>query len=92
MIHRIGKRKFKIYAFDLESHNDIESIEKAETSMWLGCLLDENSKQDDPNSYVYSIEEFVDKLDYLSSPKKRKNHNDTRETKNICIWIYAAGG
>lgn len=88
MIHRIGKRKFKIYAFDLESHNDEESIAKAETSMWLGCLLDETSKVDDPNSYLYSIEEFVDKLEFLSAPKSRKNHNDTRETKNICIWIY----
>ena len=40
MIQRIGRKKFKIYAFDLESHNDDESIEKAETSMWFGCLLD----------------------------------------------------
>lgn len=88
MIHRIGRKKFKIYAFDLESHNDDESILKAETSMWLGCLLDENSKIDDEESYIYSIKEFVDKLDYLSSPKTRKSANDTRETKNICIWIY----
>ena len=88
MIHRIGKRKYKIYAFDIESHNDIETIEKGETSMWLGCLIDEESKIDDETSYLYDMDSFIDKLDILSSPKRRKDHNKTRECKNICIYIY----
>ena len=28
MIHRIGRKKYKCFAFDLESHNDSESIAK----------------------------------------------------------------
>ena len=44
---RIGRRKFLLYAFDLESHNDPESIAKRETSMWLGCLIDETNTVDD---------------------------------------------
>ena len=88
MIHRVGRKKFKIYAFDIETHNDIESIEKGESSMWLGCLIDETSKIDDELSYMYNMDTFIDKLDELSSPKKRKNHNDPKLCKNICIYIY----
>ena len=88
MIHRIGRRKYQIYAFDIETHNDIESIEKCESSMWLGCLIDENSKIDDENSYMYDMETFIDRIEYLSAPKKRRNHNDPKLCKNICIYIY----
>lgn len=88
MIHRIGKRKYQIYAFDIETHNDLESIEKMESSMWLGCLIDENSKVEEESSYMYDMDTFLDRLDYLSSPKKRSNHNDNRKCKNVCIYIY----
>lgn len=88
MIQRIGRRKYKIFAFDLESHNDDESIAKAETSMWLGCLLDENSKMDDEESYLYNISDFVDKLDLLSKPQKRHSKEQKKDVKNICIYIY----
>ena len=87
MIHRIGKKKFNIFAFDLESHNDEESIAKMETSMWLGCLINEESKIDDEDSYLYSIGEFVDKIEFLSSPNKRKK-NESRKVINTCIYIY----
>lgn len=88
MIHRIGRRKYQVYAFDIETHNDDESIAKCESSMWLGCLIDENSKMDDEESYMYDMDSFIDKIDYLSSPKKRKNHNDPKLCKNVCIYIY----
>ena len=64
MIHRINRKNYQIYAFDLESHNDEESIEKQETSMWLGCLIDENSTIDDEASYLYSMDEFIDRLSF----------------------------
>ena len=88
MIHRIGRRKFKIYAFDIETHNDIETIAKGETSMWLGCFIDENSKVDDESSYLYNMDSFIDKLEMLSAPQKRHNKNSPKECKNICIYIY----
>lgn len=88
MIHRIGRRKYKIYAFDIETHNDIESISMGVSSMWLGCLIDESSKMEDESSYLYDMDSFIDRLDELSSPKKRKSKNSPKECKNVCIYIY----
>ena len=85
MIQRIGRRKYNIKAMDLETHNDLESIAKNETSMWLGCYIDENSKEEDGDSYFYSMDEFLDRLEKESSPKRK---NDTRLCSNICIYIY----
>ena len=62
---RINRKKYKCYAFDIESHNDEESIRKRETSMWLGCLIDENSKIDDESSYLYDMDSFIDKIEEL---------------------------
>lgn len=70
---------------DIESHNDDESIAKGETSMWLGCYLDENSKVDDEDSYFYDMDEFLDRLEQDSSPKII---NGKRPVKNICCYIY----
>lgn len=85
MIQRIGRRKYNIKAMDLETHNDLESIAKNETSMWLGCYIDENSKEESEDSYFYSMDEFLDRLEKESSPKRK---NDTRLCSNICIYIY----
>ena len=86
MIHRIGRKNFNIFAFDLESHNDLESIAKGETSMWLGCLLNETSKVNDESSFLYSIKELLDRLEALSTPKRK--HGENRPCKNVCIFIY----
>ena len=86
MIHRISRKKYKIFGFDLESHNDSESIAKKETSMWLGCFIDENSKIDDPRSYVYSIDELLTRLEYESTPKRK--HNESVPIKNVAVYIY----
>ena len=85
MILRIGRRKFNVKAMDIESHNDEESIAKGETSMWLGCYIDENSKEENEDSYFYSMDEFLDRLEKESSPRRVK---DTRQCSNICIYIY----
>ena len=84
---RIGRRKFSLYAFDLESHNDPESIEKKETSMWLGCFIDETNSVEDEDSYLYDIGSFVDKLEALSNPKRRHGERK-RPCKNIAVYIY----
>lgn len=88
MERRLGRRKFRVYAMDIESHNDEESLAKRETSAWLGCFIDENSKAEDPASYFYSMEEFVDKLESESRPQPRRRANDTRKCANICVYIY----
>ena len=87
MIHRIGLRKYNIYALDIETHNDLESLAKMETSMWLGCLINEDSKVDDPASYFYTMDELIDRLDMMTSPK-RKSSKEKKPCKNVCIYIY----
>ena len=87
MIARINRRKFQIWAMDIETHNDEESIERRETSMWLGCFIDENSKISDGESYFYSIGEFLDRCEGMTS-KRRKKANDTRPCNNLAVFIY----
>ena len=87
MIRRIGKRKYNIYSFDIESHNDDESIKLQQTSAWLLCFIDENSKIEDESNYFYSMIDFLKYLKDISS-KKRKNKNDPRPCNNYAIYIY----
>ena len=87
MIQKLGRTNYQIFAMDVESHNDSESIAKQETSIWLGCLLDENSRIDDPNSYFYTIDEFLNKIINYSKPKRNKPHG-TALCKNVCVYIY----
>ena len=83
---RINKHKFKVKAMDIETHNDRESIAKKETSMWLGCYIDENSKIDDEESYFYSMEEFIERLEKDSTPTLTKKR--TKKQNNIVVYIY----
>lgn len=86
MIHRIGRKKYDIYAMDIETHNDEESIEKRETSMWLGAFINEESKVYEDSSYFYTMDEFLDRLQDLSSRKRPKGKK--RPTINIAVYIY----
>ena len=88
MLQRLGRRKYKIFAMDIESHNDAESLAKMETSAWLGCFIDENSSEEDENSYFYSMGEFVDILERESTIKPRRTANETRQCANVCVYIY----
>ena len=90
MVHRIGRKLYDIYAMDIESHNDAESIEKQETSMWLGCFINENSKVYDDDSYFYTMDEFLERLRQLSSRKRKKVKGvlQKRPCTNIAVYIY----
>ena len=83
---RISKKKFIIKAMDVESHNDLESIAKRETSIWLGCYIDEFSKKEDSKSYFYTISEFLDRLEEDSTPTLTNKR--TKKRNNICVYIY----
>ena len=85
MIQRISRKKFNIFAFDLESHNDEESIAKQETSMWLGCFIDENSKVEDEDIYFYDMDSLIDHLEVITTPKRSRHHNPIR---NCCAFIW----
>lgn len=85
MIEKIGRKKFKIYSFDIESHNDEESIKNKVTSMWLGSLIDETSKVDDESCYYYNMDSVIDKFEELTKCIY-KGHK--KPCKNACIYIY----
>ena len=87
MIATINRKKYQIYAMDVESHNDETSRKNRETSIWLGCLINEESKEDDESSYFYTIDEFLNRCEQLTI-KKRKTANETRKIKNLCCYIY----
>ena len=84
---RINRKLYNIYAMDIESHNDEESIAKRETSMWLGCFINEDSKMDDESSYFYTMDEFLSRCEELTN-KKRKSSKENRPCKNIAVFIY----
>lgn len=90
MIHRINRKNYRIFAFDIESHNDEESIAKQETSMWLGCLADDLSREEDESIYFYNMDDFISRIEELSTASRKKNNgkNEKRPVKNICIYIY----
>ena len=90
MIHRISRKKYQIFSFDIESHNDEESIAKKETSMWLGCFIDETSQEEDESIYFYNMNDYLDRLEELTSRtrKKTQGKNEKRPVKNICTYIY----
>lgn len=89
MFTRIKRKKYRVFAFDIESHNDEESIAKGETSMWLGCLIDETSTMND-DVFFSTMDEFIDRLEELSSVKrgKKKGKNDARPCNNLIIYCY----
>lgn len=84
---RINRKLYEIYGMDIESHNDLESIAKRETSMWLGCFINEDSKEDDDRSYFYTMDEFLQRCEEITS-KKRKSSKETRPCKNLAVFIY----
>lgn len=86
MIQRISRRNFNIYALDIETHNDVESISKMETSMWLGCFIDETSGIDDESSYFYNWDELMEKLKTIA--KIKRNKKGVRLCSNVLIYIY----
>ena len=88
MYKRIARKKYIIKALDIETHNDLESIKKQETSMWLGCYIDENSKVGDEDSYFYSMDELISRFEAETSPKRPKDKNASRPIKNIAVYIY----
>lgn len=83
---RIGRKKYRLYALDIETHNDEETIQKRETSMWLGCFIDDTHTIDSEESYFYNMDEFLDKLERLSTPKRK--HRGKSDLKNICVYVY----
>lgn len=86
---KIHHKNFNVYAFDIETHNDAESIAKKETSMWLGCLINDENKIDSDTSYYYDMPSVIKKLDELAHVH-RKSGKESRPCKNVLVYIYNA--
>ena len=86
MKRKISKKNWQIYAFDIETHNDVETIIKNETSMWLGCCIDETSTLENA-PFFYNMKEFIEWMD-VNSSKKRKNKDESRPCNNLMIYCY----
>lgn len=81
---RINRRMYRVFAFDVESHNDEETIAKKETSIWLYSFINDESKIDDEASYGYSIEQFLERLE-----KESRNYSHgKRQCSNLYIAVY----
>lgn len=85
MIRRIGRRKWTVYAFDVENNNSVEAIQARETWVWLCSFLNEESREDSPGVFFSSIEEW---LDYLGAMTKRVTHKGKRLVRNVMAYAY----
>lgn len=85
MIRRIGRKKWRIFAFDIENNNSEKAIERRETWTWLAGFLDDESKENDDNVFFPTIEAW---LDYLAKATKQKTHLRKRLVRNYLIYVY----
>lgn len=90
MQHRIGRKKYSIYAMDFETHNDSELLaqyeqnpESVETGVWLWYLINEESQYKDSDVYGYNLDSFFNRLSELSKPDKH-----TKKSGYICVYDY----
>ena len=84
MLVKIKRKNYRVFAFDVESHNDDESIAKKETSIWLYSFIDEFSKIDDERSYGYTIEQFLTRLEEESRLRK----DGKKQCGNLYVAVY----
>lgn len=83
---RVGRKKYEVWAFDVESHNDEESIAKEETGIWLYSFINDESKIDDESSYGYTMEEFCQRLDDMTSPYRTEKR--TRKSRRLLVYVW----
>lgn len=75
MIVRSGHRKYSVYAFDVESHNDTISVAMRQTSVWLYSLINEDSEPNDPDNFGTSMHAFLERIHYLAQWRSKKKRN-----------------
>lgn len=88
MRKRVGKKWFSVWAFDIETHADPESVREGKTGVWLYSFINEKSKVEDAENYGTSMEMFLDKIEELSTPKKRNHHGKENTPTNLLIFIW----
>ncbi len=87
MIVKLKRTNYRVFAFDIESHNSTENMLTFETKMWLGCLIDDSSNWKDKDIYFNNMNDVLTRLKELSTPK-RKHNEKKKPCKNILVYIY----
>lgn len=86
---RIKRVAYRVMGFDIESRNSEKDIAKKETSMWLGVLMDADSKRED-DVYFLTMEDVLDRMELLSREGWTKDAEGKRRRtlSNLLIYIY----
>lgn len=87
MKRRINRKTWDIYAYDIETHADEESIALNETGVWLSSFINEESKVEDESNYYYDIPSFLARLAEMTAPGQKRKNN-IRPTTNVMIYIW----
>ena len=90
---RIGRKEYSVYAFDVESHNDAESLKNGRTGIWLASFINDDSKPEDEDNYFYDLDSVFDKWKELTHRDTKRNHHEGKgfgRPKNILIYIWNA--
>lgn len=77
---KAGRKSYEVYSLDIETHNDEESIAKRETSMWLGCFIDETATPEMEDNYFYTMDELMEKLSHMTRSHRRR--------RNVLIYVF----
>ena len=85
MIRRIGRKRWSVFAFDVENNNSERSFKEKETWVWLCSYVNDESKEEDEGVLFSSIEEW---LDYLAKDTKRVTKKGKRVVRNRMVYVY----
>lgn len=86
---RVKKRLFNVYGYDVESHNDDESIAKNETSIWLSVFMTYGDDVTDSSIYFYDGESFLRHLELISKDHWEKTDGKRKKAcTNYLIYVY----
>ena len=73
---RIGRKEYSVYAFDVESHNDAESLKNKRTGIWLASFINDDSKAEDEENYFYDLDSVLAKWKELTHRDTKRNHHE----------------
>ena len=86
MERRIGRQRYRIFAYDVESHNDPWSVSNNNTGIWLSSFIDENTTLESNAGFYYDIPSFLSKLEEMSTPRWHKHKRVN--IPNIMIYVW----
>lgn len=81
---RIRRKKWQVFGYDVENHNDDESIAKNETSVWLSVFAQYGDEPTD-DVYFYDENSFIEHLEKLT---RTKYVNRKKNETNLLIYVY----